>query len=67
MLDTDNLSHGAKTAEGLQGSLKKLNLDYIDLYLVHFPIDSTGAESKPDFVDVSLSNSVYIDKTLTCN
>lgn len=39
---TDNSYEGAKT--GLERSLKKLNLDYIDLYLIHQPIgDVYGA------------------------
>lgn len=39
---TDNSYEGAK--RGLERSLKKLNLDYIDLYLIHQPIgDVYGA------------------------
>jgi diketogulonate reductase-like aldo/keto reductase len=41
-----NSDHG-HVAEALENSLKNLRLDYVDLYLVHFPIATkhTGALS----------------------
>jgi diketogulonate reductase-like aldo/keto reductase len=41
-----NLSHGfASTIKAFNRSLKKLNLTYIDLYLIHWPIENIRLES----------------------
>jgi hypothetical protein len=39
---------------GLRGSLKNLNVTYIDLYLMHFPFGITRSEKEFDHIEVRL-------------
>lgn len=46
--------HGSQVEQGLKESLQKLNLTYVDLYLMHFPVDQTRpAPFRFDPVEVS--------------
>jgi diketogulonate reductase-like aldo/keto reductase len=41
---------------GLQDSLKKLNLSYVDLYLMHFPAGPNGQDGQASFDHVEVSS-----------
>jgi alcohol dehydrogenase (NADP+) len=48
-------SNHANPEIGLKNSLEKLNLTYVDLYLMHFPIGPPGPDRKPDFDHLEVS------------
>ncbi|MBA0872719.1 hypothetical protein Goshw_019276 [Gossypium schwendimanii] len=57
-----NTDHG-HVVEACKHSLKKLQLDYLDLYLVHFPISirHTGDSSLPPLINVPLDEDGVLD------
>lgn len=63
-------SHHGKVAEGFETSLKNLGLDYIDLYLIHWPIatDENGKRSRFNrLIPVLSLNSIQIGCCLLDN
>lgn len=36
----------------LEDTLKQLGLDYLDLYLMHWPVASKDGENEIDYIDV---------------
>jgi diketogulonate reductase-like aldo/keto reductase len=40
-------------AAGLKGSLERLGVSYVDLYLMHFPFGMQGVTQRFDHVEVS--------------
>lgn len=67
-----NNRHGdPETVEGaLDKTLKDLGIEYLDLYLMHWPVGSAGGENKLDYVSVCLrlldsSPSIFGGNTYT--
>jgi diketogulonate reductase-like aldo/keto reductase len=52
MGEADGSRHGNMTRQGLQESLERMNLTYVDLYLMHFPVGQTSGPAKFDHVEV---------------
>ena len=51
-----------KVEEGIDEALAQLGLDYLDLYLIHWPVASRpGGKNEIDFVDVNLPLPQYPD------
>jgi diketogulonate reductase-like aldo/keto reductase len=48
---------------GLKDSLERLNLTYVDLYLMHFPVGERDGKSGFDHVEVSLLSSSSLLET----
>lgn len=63
---TVRTSHGANQVEsGLDTSLKKLGLDYLDLYHMHWPVASTYFGNKIEYLDTWAAMGLELEKGKT--
>lgn len=51
--------HGDKIPSGMDLNLQQLNLTYVDLSLMHFPVGTTGPKPEYDYVKVRTGRSLW--------